>query len=110
MEKVLFKNVGRGQFKLRSRLIIQPGQTFFAYPHEVHTAFRDTIKPVEVVKPKEEKKPVLKKERIFYIQRRRKTKWYDVVNHKFKVINKKAMDKKQAEEFIKNLQDAKISR
>jgi len=109
--KVLWKKIGGGSFMLGNR-IIKPGQTFWAFPHEIPKSFRDVVissdpnavfeaeakKDKEVVKSSEVKKLEFK------IQPRKNSKlWYDIVDSEGKILNEKALKKEAAEKLVKDL-------
>lgn len=101
-DQMLWKHTGRGILRLRDRRVIKGGDTFYAAPWEIPTAFTDTIKPLEDYPPQAE--PTAVKVGYTAIARGDSKSWFDIVDDRGKVINTKALKKKEAEEMIKTLE------
>lgn len=94
-----WKKTGGGMFHFKGERI-KRNQKFQAFEHEIPKAFRDTIVLADETSPIVEKKkePTIKK---------KANGWYDVFDAKGVQINIRALRKKDAEDLLAALKDAK---
>ena len=83
---------------------IKPGEIFEAYPTDVPKVFRSTIVPldpiIEITKQTPSYVP------LYFLQARKARGWYNVVDKEGAIINEHALRKEEAEQLVKNKQDA----
>ena len=102
--RIRWRNTGGGRLYLRDKRKILPGETFLAYPHEISLQFRDTIKPLDVIVPKEDTPPPVIVETAYTIKHRGGG-LYNVLDRNDKIVNDKALKKTEALEMVKSLEE-----
>lgn len=102
--RIRWKNTGGGRLYLRDKRKILPGETFLAYPHEISLQFRDTIKPLEEIIPKEDTPPPVIVEAVYTIKHHGGG-LYNVLDINNKIVNDKALKKDEALEMVKSLEE-----
>ena len=96
--KIWFRKLGGGIFRLPSGRIIKPNQRFQEHPGNIPEAFMDTIIPEDAEKAKALKETgVATAKSAKYEVKEVATGWYDVVDENDKVINEKRLRQGAAE-------------
>jgi hypothetical protein len=107
---ILWRKTGRG-FLHRPNRIIKPGDVFWAFPHEISRAFRDTVIPVDPAKL-EKLEPTPDKVMAddipgvpldFTMKQRSNSEKFDIFDGSGKKINEKGLPQEKAEEYLKSL-------
>lgn len=102
--KIKWRKMGGGSFRMGDGRIIKPNQEFMAHPDEIPKAFRDTVVPVNPEELQDKENPVLDVAEDTFVVRERTPGWYDIVNLVTgKPINDAALRKKDADNFAKGL-------
>ncbi len=100
-ERIKWKKIGGGTFRLASGKIIKPNQEFMATSDQIPGAFRDVIKPLDSAPEAlpDEVPPDVQQYEIVH----RSHGWYDITDNQGKKINEKSLRKKAAENMIEIL-------
>ena len=98
-ERVKWKKVGGGTFRMASGKIIKQNQTFWARIDDVPIGFRDTIVPLTEL-PEEKPLDVVNSE---YRIESRGVGWYNILDGQGKVINENALREDKAKELLASL-------
>jgi hypothetical protein len=88
-----------GKFRMRDGTVILPGKTFMAAPSDVPEAFRDVLKPVDVI-PKEAEFEVAPN---IYTSQAREDGAFDILDSRGKVVNDKPLNEVDAKEVLDRL-------
>jgi len=99
-QKVRWRKIGGGSFRMRDGRIIKPNQEFMAFPHEIPQAFRDVVKPIEPL-PEE---PPLEVATGGYEVRSVGPGWYAVFDVSGKRVNDKGLRQAEAQALLEELQ------
>jgi hypothetical protein len=98
-EKIRWKKLGGGSFRMGNGRIIKPNQVFEATPEEIPIGFRDVVVPVGPMPPE----PALEVVAGGYSIMSRGPGWYDVVDAQGKVVNEGALRQDAAQKLLEDL-------
>jgi len=98
-EKIKWKKLGGGTFRLQSGKIIKPNQVFDAYVSEIPKAFRDVVVPLD---PLPEDVPLTVTSGDYQVKSRGPG-WYDVFDAFGKRVNEQALRQPEAEKLAEEL-------
>ncbi len=105
--KLQWRKIGGGSLRIFPNKIIKPNERFFAFPHEIPDAFRDTVICLDEQRLNEQeqkaRKELEKPEQLFTLKHKGGGR-YDIVDEDGKALNEKALKKAEAEELLKALQ------
>lgn len=100
-EKLKWRKLGGGSFRLANGRIIKPNQVFDASIDQIPEAFRDTVIPVDPESlPKETPIQVASPG---YKVVSPSPGWYNVVDSQGKKVNEKALRQDQAQKLVEQL-------
>lgn len=98
-DKIKWKKLGGGSFRMASGRIIKQNQVFEATEAEIPKGFRDVIVPVDPIP----EPPALEVVPGGYQVRSRGPGWYDVVDAQGKVVNEGALRQADAQKLLEDL-------
>ena len=98
-EKVKWKKLGGGSFRMANGRIIKSNQIFDAKQEDIPVAFRDVVVPVN---PLPADRPLEVVQGAYSIKSKGPG-WYDVVDSLGKVINEKSLRREDAEKLLESL-------
>jgi hypothetical protein len=98
-DKIKWKKLGGGSFRMASGRIIKPNQIFEAAPEEIPMGFRDVVVPVDTIP----EPPALEVVPGGYRVMSRGPGWYDVVDAHGKVVNEGALRQADAQKLLEDL-------
>ncbi len=100
VDRIKWKKIGGGTFRMASGKIIKPNQEFMAVPEEIPEAFRDVIRPLEYVpEPVEVSATTPQTYEIVH----RSYGWYNIIDSQGKKVNEKSLRKAEAEAMVEQL-------
>ncbi len=101
-ERIKWKKIGGGTFRMASGKIIKPNQEFMATSEEIPSGFRDVIKPLDATPEPalaEVDSPKFQSYEIVH----RSYGWYDIMDSHGKKMNEKSLHKADAETMVEQL-------
>lgn len=98
-DKIKWKKLGAGSFRMTSGRVIKQNQVFEATPEEIPLGFRDVVVPVEPIP----EPPPLEVVPGGYSIMSRGPGWYDVVDAQGKVVNEGALRQADAQKLLEDL-------